>query len=112
MKGTEKQVAYAKDIITGLRIWAQAQLQSDGPAEELADRIKDYYKREDAERILAEMAFIDAVEAGDYDEAQRLFDGLDRQLAVQSLLDGHEIVAARVIDGYKRQYYMWVQPQR
>ena len=112
MKGTEKQVAYAKAIIDGARALN-------------AHRAQDARTRSYAEGRLAAIDLIRAIDEGRHDDAMKIMDtadvpmwvtgsyviaasdgkgGWDRNRDIESL-DQAVVVASNVIDALKGDYY-------
>ena len=86
MKGTKKQVAYAKAIIEGAKVWHTTK----SPSAQQLDAI----------------AFVEAIEAGDYATAEAKMDTAARW--IELALEPGEVPAIKagaVIDALKGAYY-------
>ena len=86
MKGTEKQVTYAKAIIEGAKVW--------------------YTTKSPSAQQLDAIAFVEAIEAGDYATAEAKMDTAARWIEL-ALEPGEvpAIKASAVIDALKGAYY-------
>lgn len=105
MKGTDKQVDFAKTIISTLAERSAASLADTTEYPKGSrEAITQYYQRQIAEDLASQMAIIQAVEDGDLAKAEALFEQA-KSFDLDRLLDGDEISAARVIDTYKKAFY-------
>jgi iron uptake system EfeUOB component EfeO/EfeM len=105
MKGTDKQIQYAKSIVDKLAESSAAILAdtTDYPAAS-REAVSHYYQAQTAKDVALQMDIIKAVDAGDLARAEALFVQTET-FDLDALLDGDEISAARVIDRYKKAFY-------
>lgn len=97
MKGTDKQVAYAKAVLEGAKAWYAHDYE----------RYKDLYY---AGRNLAAIKVIELVEEGRIEEAQHIIDSENPADWLESVVifEGEKpvISASKVIDALKMRYYL------
>jgi len=109
MKGTDKQQSFARDILAAVHAYAVETAVIDPQTVEAGrERVSCTYRVERATGLLAELAVIEALDAGDLEKAQDLFAAVERDALVAGLLvdaDTPVIDAGRVIDTYKSLYH-------
>ena len=112
MRGSEKQIKYASEIINGIEVWANSKLAENQLEAGTAEAVKQYTQKEYAERLVAEIAVVKAVDAKEIEKAESLFDAVQdgrKDVVARLFTDDQEVDAGKVIDTYKDVYYKKVK---